>query len=45
MTLIKAYSNKNDFDYYKQFCKDGVTNTMVSLKSELKLKDAFLFIF
>ncbi|XP_030264233.1 choline transporter-like protein 2 isoform X1 [Sparus aurata] len=28
MTLIKAYSNKNDFDYYKKFCKDGVTNTM-----------------
>uniref|UniRef100_A0A671Y208 Choline transporter-like protein n=1 Tax=Sparus aurata TaxID=8175 RepID=A0A671Y208_SPAAU len=23
MTLIKAYSNKNDFDYYKKFCKDG----------------------
>ncbi|XP_070780077.1 choline transporter-like protein 2 isoform X3 [Enoplosus armatus] len=28
MTLIKAYSNKNDFDYYKMFCKEGVTNTM-----------------
>ncbi|XP_051243261.1 choline transporter-like protein 2 isoform X2 [Dicentrarchus labrax] len=28
MTLVKAYSNKNDFDYYKQFCKEGVTNTM-----------------
>ncbi|XP_042248915.1 choline transporter-like protein 2 isoform X1 [Thunnus maccoyii] len=28
MTLVKAYSNKNDFDYYKNFCKDGVTNTM-----------------
>ncbi|XP_076609163.1 choline transporter-like protein 2 isoform X2 [Chaetodon auriga] len=28
MTLLKAYSNKNDFDYYKQFCKEGVTNTM-----------------
>uniref|UniRef100_A0A8C4H5D8 Choline transporter-like protein n=1 Tax=Dicentrarchus labrax TaxID=13489 RepID=A0A8C4H5D8_DICLA len=23
MTLVKAYSNKNDFDYYKQFCKEG----------------------
>ncbi|XP_073350116.1 choline transporter-like protein 2 isoform X2 [Pagrus major] len=28
MTLIKAYSNKNDFDYYKKFCKEGVTNSM-----------------
>ncbi|XP_067471861.1 choline transporter-like protein 2 isoform X3 [Thunnus thynnus] len=28
MTLVKAYSNKNDFDYYKNFCKDGATNTM-----------------
>ncbi|XP_044186093.1 choline transporter-like protein 2 isoform X2 [Thunnus albacares] len=28
MTLVKAYSNTNDFDYYKNFCKDGVTNTM-----------------
>lgn len=45
MTLIKAYSNKNDFDYYKKFCKDGVTNTMVSLKSEFKLMDASLFLF
>uniref|UniRef100_A0A8D0AEJ2 Choline transporter-like protein n=1 Tax=Sander lucioperca TaxID=283035 RepID=A0A8D0AEJ2_SANLU len=31
MTLVKAYTNKNDFDYYKTFCKEGVTNTMVSL--------------
>uniref|UniRef100_A0A3Q3IGS7 Choline transporter-like protein n=1 Tax=Monopterus albus TaxID=43700 RepID=A0A3Q3IGS7_MONAL len=30
MTLVKAYSNKNDFDYYKNFCQEGVTNTMVS---------------
>ncbi|XP_071774571.2 choline transporter-like protein 2 isoform X1 [Centroberyx gerrardi] len=28
MTLIKAYINKKDFDYYKNFCKEGVTNTM-----------------
>lgn len=32
MTLVKAYTNKNDFDYYKNFCKEGVTNTMVSLR-------------
>lgn len=32
MTLIKAYSNTNDFEYYKKFCKEGVTNKMVSLK-------------
>ncbi|XP_071330662.1 choline transporter-like protein 2 isoform X2 [Trachinotus anak] len=28
MTLVKAYTNKKDFDYYKNFCKEGVTNTM-----------------
>ncbi|XP_037332178.2 choline transporter-like protein 2 isoform X1 [Pungitius pungitius] len=28
MTLVKAYSNNNDFDYYKTFCKEGVTNSM-----------------
>ncbi|XP_023272092.1 choline transporter-like protein 2 isoform X3 [Seriola lalandi dorsalis] len=28
MTLVKAYANKKDFDYYKNFCKEGVTNTM-----------------
>ncbi|XP_029364154.1 choline transporter-like protein 2 isoform X3 [Echeneis naucrates] len=28
MTLLKAYTNKNDFEYYKKFCKEGVTNTM-----------------
>lgn len=28
MTLLKASSNSKDFDYYKQFCKEGVTNTM-----------------
>ncbi|XP_033827647.1 choline transporter-like protein 2 isoform X3 [Periophthalmus magnuspinnatus] len=28
MTLVKAYSNQKDFDYYKNFCKEGVTNTM-----------------
>uniref|UniRef100_A0A665VZ43 Choline transporter-like protein n=1 Tax=Echeneis naucrates TaxID=173247 RepID=A0A665VZ43_ECHNA len=29
MTLLKAYTNKNDFEYYKKFCKEGVTNTMI----------------
>ncbi|XP_040917563.1 choline transporter-like protein 2 isoform X2 [Toxotes jaculatrix] len=28
MTLLKAYNNKNDFDYYKKFCQEGVTNNM-----------------
>ncbi|KAM7372450.1 hypothetical protein PAMP_009614 [Pampus punctatissimus] len=28
MTLLNAYSNKKDFEYYKNFCKEGVTNTM-----------------
>nr|XP_040047525.1 choline transporter-like protein 2 isoform X2 [Gasterosteus aculeatus aculeatus] len=28
MTLVKAYTNNNDFAYYKNFCKEGVTNTM-----------------
>ncbi|XP_077940646.1 choline transporter-like protein 2 isoform X1 [Gasterosteus aculeatus] len=28
MTLVKAYTNNNDFAYYKTFCKEGVTNTM-----------------
>ncbi|XP_035471999.2 choline transporter-like protein 2 isoform X2 [Scophthalmus maximus] len=28
LTLVKAYTNKKDFDYYKNFCKEGVTNTM-----------------
>ncbi|XP_029364156.1 choline transporter-like protein 2 isoform X5 [Echeneis naucrates] len=23
MTLLKAYTNKNDFEYYKKFCKEG----------------------
>uniref|UniRef100_A0A8D3EE97 Choline transporter-like protein n=1 Tax=Scophthalmus maximus TaxID=52904 RepID=A0A8D3EE97_SCOMX len=32
LTLVKAYTNKKDFDYYKNFCKEGVTNTMVSVK-------------
>lgn len=36
MTLLKAYRNKKDFDYYKKFCKEGVTNTMVSLWSSFK---------
>ncbi|XP_068434871.1 choline transporter-like protein 2 isoform X2 [Clinocottus analis] len=28
MTLVKAYSNRKDFDYYKTFCKEGVSDTM-----------------
>ncbi|KAF7661383.1 hypothetical protein LDENG_00262710 [Lucifuga dentata] len=28
MTLIKAYTNSKDFEYYKKYCKDGVTNSM-----------------
>ncbi|KAM6914223.1 choline transporter-like protein 2 isoform 2-T2 [Lycodopsis pacificus] len=28
MTLVKAYTNRKDFEDYKIFCKDGVTNTM-----------------
>ncbi|XP_075936158.1 choline transporter-like protein 2 isoform X2 [Anarhichas minor] len=28
MTLAKAYTNRKDFEDYKRFCKDGVTNTM-----------------
>ncbi|XP_026180240.1 choline transporter-like protein 2 isoform X1 [Mastacembelus armatus] len=28
MTLIKAHSNKNDFDYYKNYCDQSVTNSM-----------------
>ncbi|XP_074553144.1 choline transporter-like protein 2 isoform X2 [Halichoeres trimaculatus] len=28
MTLLKAHTNKNDFEYYKQFCKEGVTSSM-----------------
>ncbi|XP_010743276.1 choline transporter-like protein 2 isoform X2 [Larimichthys crocea] len=28
MTLLKAYTSRTDFDYYKQFCKEGVTSSM-----------------
>ncbi|KAM4716669.1 choline transporter-like protein 2 isoform 2-T2 [Anableps anableps] len=31
MTLVKAYRNQKDLDYYKNFCKEGVTNTMTVL--------------
>uniref|UniRef100_A0A3Q3ESN3 Choline transporter-like protein n=1 Tax=Labrus bergylta TaxID=56723 RepID=A0A3Q3ESN3_9LABR len=31
LTLVKAYTNNKDFDYYKQFCKEGVTNSMVKI--------------
>lgn len=30
MTLVKAYTNAKDFDYYKKYCKEGVTQSMVS---------------
>uniref|UniRef100_A0A8C7YSB2 Choline transporter-like protein n=1 Tax=Oryzias sinensis TaxID=183150 RepID=A0A8C7YSB2_9TELE len=29
MTLLSAYPIKKDFDYYKNFCQEGVTNSMV----------------
>uniref|UniRef100_A0A8C6TVU1 Choline transporter-like protein n=1 Tax=Neogobius melanostomus TaxID=47308 RepID=A0A8C6TVU1_9GOBI len=32
MTLVKAHYSQKDFDYYKNFCKEGVTNKMVSVK-------------
>ncbi|XP_041832962.1 choline transporter-like protein 2 isoform X2 [Melanotaenia boesemani] len=28
MTLVKVHSNQKDFDYYKNFCKEGVTSSM-----------------
>ncbi|XP_038549517.1 choline transporter-like protein 2 isoform X2 [Micropterus salmoides] len=28
MTLIKAHAKKDELDYYKNFCMDGVTNAM-----------------
>ncbi|KAM3598466.1 uncharacterized protein V6R79_018323 [Siganus canaliculatus] len=28
MTLVKAYSNHKDFEYYRQFCKEGLTSSM-----------------
>lgn len=31
MTLMKASANTKDFEYYKQFCKEGVTQSMVRL--------------
>uniref|UniRef100_A0A672G4J6 Choline transporter-like protein n=1 Tax=Salarias fasciatus TaxID=181472 RepID=A0A672G4J6_SALFA len=30
MTLVKAYTNSKDFNYYKTFCKDGMSSSMVS---------------
>lgn len=33
MTLVQAVSNDNDFNYYNNFCQDGATRSMVSLKS------------
>uniref|UniRef100_A0A3B5B3A1 Choline transporter-like protein n=1 Tax=Stegastes partitus TaxID=144197 RepID=A0A3B5B3A1_9TELE len=29
MTLVKAYSNSKDFEYYKNFCKEGVTTSLI----------------
>uniref|UniRef100_A0A8C6TPI5 Choline transporter-like protein n=1 Tax=Neogobius melanostomus TaxID=47308 RepID=A0A8C6TPI5_9GOBI len=31
MTLVKAHYSQKDFDYYKNFCKEGVTNKMVKI--------------
>uniref|UniRef100_A0A8C3AQZ0 Choline transporter-like protein n=1 Tax=Cyclopterus lumpus TaxID=8103 RepID=A0A8C3AQZ0_CYCLU len=31
MTLVKAYSNKKDFDHYKTFCKEGGIPKILSL--------------
>ncbi|XP_029945417.1 choline transporter-like protein 2 isoform X2 [Salarias fasciatus] len=28
MTLVKAYTNSKDFNYYKTFCKDGMSSSM-----------------
>ncbi|RVE69082.1 hypothetical protein OJAV_G00074180 [Oryzias javanicus] len=28
MTLVTAYANSKDFEYYKNFCQEGVTNSM-----------------
>uniref|UniRef100_A0A672G477 Choline transporter-like protein n=1 Tax=Salarias fasciatus TaxID=181472 RepID=A0A672G477_SALFA len=28
MTLVKAYTNSKDFNYYKTFCKDGMSNIL-----------------
>ena len=30
MTLVKARIIPSEFEYYKQFCKEGITNQMVS---------------
>uniref|UniRef100_A0A6Q2ZCJ5 Choline transporter-like protein n=1 Tax=Esox lucius TaxID=8010 RepID=A0A6Q2ZCJ5_ESOLU len=30
MTLLKAHTNKEDFKYYKNFCKDGLNDQMVN---------------
>uniref|UniRef100_A0A7N6B3T8 Choline transporter-like protein n=1 Tax=Anabas testudineus TaxID=64144 RepID=A0A7N6B3T8_ANATE len=32
MTLVSAVNTPSDFDYYKNFCQEGVTMSMVSLK-------------
>lgn len=34
MTLVKALGNKDDREYYKQFCKEGVDMTKVSSGQE-----------
>lgn len=44
MTLLEAYDNQNDFDYYKKFCKEDVT-TMVSFKPPFKVFHTVYLIF
>ncbi|KAF3846814.1 hypothetical protein F7725_003892 [Dissostichus mawsoni] len=36
LTLVKAYTNKKDWDYYKTFCKEGVSNIMGGIPEILK---------
>uniref|UniRef100_A0A8D3DMC5 Choline transporter-like protein n=1 Tax=Scophthalmus maximus TaxID=52904 RepID=A0A8D3DMC5_SCOMX len=41
LTLVKAYTNKKDFDYYKNFCKEGLHPVLV-LDSHVRHKLAFV---
>lgn len=43
MTLVKAYTTRKDFDYYKQFCKEGVSDTMVSYCTSLNVPGMCIF--
>ncbi|KAK1877757.1 Choline transporter-like protein 2 [Dissostichus eleginoides] len=36
LTLVKAYTNKKDWDYYKTFCKEGVSNIIGGIPEILK---------